>query len=113
MVQVLDHLIRRRFELDKINQQTDVVQLTPSRINLNAVIVAVQVFTLPAVAAQLMRAREVSFDHYFKLSRHELIPKSKIQSQKAQVVGSCKLVDHIQRSTLHPQSATLSCRRPG
>ena len=47
-------------QLNKVNEQTDVVEFTTTRINLDLIVMAVQVFALSFVATQLMRAREVA-----------------------------------------------------
>src|SRR6266550_397864 len=70
MIEVLHYLVRRRFQLNKIYQQSNVVEFPAARIDLDPVVVTVQVFTLALIAAQLMRAREVALDHYFKYSWH-------------------------------------------
>src|SRR5215813_5376001 len=49
------------------------VELFTARINFNLVIVTVQILTFPLVAAQLVRAGEIAFNHYLKLPRHVLI----------------------------------------
>src|SRR4029079_13303557 len=64
------HFVRGSFQLDKVHQQTNVVEFTAARIDLDAVVVSMQVFTLPLITAQLVRARKIALDHYFKLSRH-------------------------------------------
>src|SRR5215216_5291515 len=70
MVQVRHDFIRRRFQFHKVDQQADIIQLASARVDLDLVVVSVQVLTLPPVTAQLMRAGEVSLNHYFKLSGH-------------------------------------------
>ena len=44
MIEVLHHLIRRCFQLDKIHEQANVVQFPATRIDLDAIVVAVQIF---------------------------------------------------------------------
>ena len=56
VVKILYDLIRCRLKLHEVNEQTDVIQLAPARVDFNLLVMAVQVLALPLVAAQLMRA---------------------------------------------------------
>src|ERR1043166_1879090 len=82
MVQVGDNFIRGCFQFHKVDQQSDIIQLTATRVDLDLVVVAMQILTLPFVTAQLMRAREVSLNHYFELSRHNQ-PEDKILARSS------------------------------
>jgi hypothetical protein len=70
VIEIVNQFISRRLQLNKVDEQPNVVQLATASVDLNLIVVSVQVFALPLVAAQLVRAREVTFNHDFKLSRH-------------------------------------------
>src|SRR5260221_5100120 len=70
MVEVFHDLVGGRFEVSEIDQQSDVVQLLAPSVDLDLVIVPVQVLALPLIPAQLVRGREIAFDHYFVECRH-------------------------------------------
>ena len=47
VVQVGDNFIRGRFQFHKVDQQSDIIQLTAARVDLDLVVVAVQVSHFP------------------------------------------------------------------
>jgi hypothetical protein len=65
MIEIFDDGVGRFFQIDKIDQEADVILLFAFRKYLEPIIMAVKVLALSLVAAQLVRAREIAFDHYF------------------------------------------------
>ena len=55
VIEILHDLVSGRFEIDEVDQESDVVQLLAARIDLDPVIVTMKVLALPLVPAQLMR----------------------------------------------------------
>jgi len=71
VIEISHQIIRRFLQFDKINQQSNIVEFSPARVDFDLLILSVQVLALPLLATQLMRAGKVSFNHDFKLSRHD------------------------------------------
>ena len=55
VIEISHDLVSGRFEIDEVDQESDVVQLLAARVDLDLVIVTVQVLTLPFVPPQLVR----------------------------------------------------------
>ena len=71
---VIDHFPGRRLQVFEIDQQTDVVK-QPAHVDLDSVIMAVRVFALALVSAQLW-AEKTHLDHHFGIMGIENLPSS-------------------------------------
>jgi hypothetical protein len=65
VVEIFNNLVRRLFQIAEIYQKPDIIKLRAFGINLDLIIMPVQVFAFPFLTAQLMRRREIAFNHYF------------------------------------------------
>lgn len=70
VIEVGDYLISGGFEIAEIDQKAYVIEFPSAGKYLDLVVVAVQVLAFPFVSAQLVRRREIAFDHYLVIRRH-------------------------------------------
>lgn len=55
VIQVVDDLVGRVFQIAKVDEQSDIVQLRSAGVDLDLVVVSVQILAFSLVTAQLMR----------------------------------------------------------